>query len=122
MRGFGELESAIMDVMWSRAAPATVREMLHDLDRAREPAYTTVMTVMTILHDKGWLRRERDGRAWRYEPTITREAYAARLMREALDDSVDAEAVFTHFVQQASPRESDALRAALRRLVKGDEP
>lgn len=111
-----------MDVMWSRAAPATVREMLHDLDREREPAYTTVMTVMTILHDKGWLRRERDGRAWRYEPTITREAYAARLMREALDDSVDAEAVFTHFVQQTSPRESDALRAALRRLVKGDEP
>lgn len=120
MRGFGELESAIMDALWSRGESATVREVLESLDRDREPAYTTVMTVMSILYNKGWLRRERAGRAWRYEPTISREGYAAQLMREALDDSVDPEAVFTHFVRQASPQESDALRAALRRLTQGD--
>lgn len=120
MRGFGELESAIMDVMWSRAEPATVRDVLDELRGQRDRAYTTVMTVMGILHNKGWLRRERVGRAWRYEPTITREAYVARLMRDVLDDSVDAETVFTHFVEQASPEESQALRAALRRLLEGE--
>ncbi|MGH3431772.1 MAG: BlaI/MecI/CopY family transcriptional regulator, partial [Thermocrispum sp.] len=78
MRGFGELESAIMDVVWSRAEPATVREVLEALAGERDSAYTTVMTVMNILHRKGWLDRERAGRAWRYRPAMTREAYAAR--------------------------------------------
>ncbi|WP_317495951.1 BlaI/MecI/CopY family transcriptional regulator [Haloechinothrix sp. LS1_15] len=118
MRGFGELESAIMDVMWSRDEPATVREVLEELQQQRDLAYTTVMTVMGILHDKGWLRRERAGRAWRYEPTMSREAYAAHLMREALAEDVDAGAVFTHFVEQASPEESRALRAALGRFLE----
>ncbi len=43
-----------------------VREMVEDLHNDRALAYTTVMTVMENLHRKGWLRRERDGRAWRY--------------------------------------------------------
>ncbi|MDV6011844.1 BlaI/MecI/CopY family transcriptional regulator [Haloechinothrix sp. LS1_15] len=103
-----------MDVLWSLDTPATVRDVLEQLKPQRDPAYTTVMTVMGILHDKGWLHRERDGRAWRYEPTTTREEHAARLMREALGDDVDAGAVFAHFVAAASTEESEALREALR--------
>lgn len=118
MRGFGELESAIMDVMWSRAEPATVRDVLEELQGQRDSAYTTVMTVMNILHRKGWLDRERDGRAWRYAPTTTREAYAAQLMREALQDGADTEAVLAHFVTESTPEEADALRAALRRIAR----
>ncbi len=48
---------------------ALVREVVDDLSRDRSIACTTVMTVMENLHRKGWLRRQRDGRAWRYEPT-----------------------------------------------------
>lgn len=117
MRGFGELESAIMDVLWSRGEPATVREVLDELQGQRDSAYTTVMTVMGILHRKGWLSRERDGRAWRYAATTTREAYAARLMREALQEGVDTEAVLRHFLTEGTPDETKALRAALTRLV-----
>lgn len=118
MRGFGELESAIMDVMWLRGEPATVREVLDALSGERDSAYTTVMTVMSILHRKGWLSRERDGRAWRYTATTTREAYAARLMREALHDGADTNAVLAHFVAEATPEEAQALR----RLVEKGRP
>jgi predicted transcriptional regulator len=69
MRQFGELEAEIMDRLWAWSRPALVREVVDDLNRDRPLAYTTVMTVMENLHRKGWLRRERDGRAWRYEPT-----------------------------------------------------
>ena len=117
VRGFGDLEAAIMTSLWSRGEPATVREVLQDLSEQRSPAYTTVMTVMTILHRKGWLRREMDGRAWRYAPVLTREEYAARLMREALDESVDRAGVLARFVETVSEEESEALR----RLVEGRE-
>ena len=74
MRQFGELEAVIMDRLWEWGRPALVREVVEDLRRDRPLAYTTVMTVMENLHRKGWLRRERDGRAWRYEPTSSRSA------------------------------------------------
>lgn len=118
MRGFGELESAIMDVMWSRDEPAKVRDVLEALEGERDSAYTTVMTVMNILHRKGWLDRERSGRAWQYRPTMTREAYAAQLMREALHDGADTDAVLARFVTESTPEEAETLRAALRRLSR----
>lgn len=117
MRGFGELEAAIMVALWSRGTPMTVREVLEDLREQRDPAYTTVMTVLSILHRKGWLRRDLDGRAWRYAPVLSREQYAARLMREALDEGVDREAVLARFVEQVSEEETEALR----RLVQDGE-
>ena len=63
MRRFGELEAVIMDRLWQRGSPALVRDVVEDLQRDRTVAYTTVMTVMENLHRKGWLRRDRDGRA-----------------------------------------------------------
>src|ERR1051326_7193900 len=65
MRQFGELEAVIMERLWEWGRPALVREVVDDLARDRSIAYTTVMTVMENLHRKGWLRRQRDGRAWR---------------------------------------------------------
>ncbi|WP_222850141.1 BlaI/MecI/CopY family transcriptional regulator [Allosaccharopolyspora coralli] len=118
MRGFGELEAAIMDRVWSRGEPATVREVVEDLQEERAPAYTTVMTVMDILHRKGWLQRERDGRAYRYEATASREEHAARLMREALSEGQDTEAVLMHFMQDGTPEEARSLQSVLRKLAK----
>ena len=65
MRRFGELEAVIMDRLWEWERPVLVREMVDALHDDRPLAYTTVMTVMENLYRKGWLRRERDGRAWR---------------------------------------------------------
>jgi len=113
MRRFGELEAVIMDRLWQRGSPALVRDMVEDLQRDRTVAYTTVMTVMENLHRKGWLRRERDGRAWRYEPTGSRSGYTAALMDEALSTSQDRRSALTHFVLQMNPRDAAALREAL---------
>ena len=74
----GDLEQAVMDVLWSTDSGLTVREVLAGLT-GRDLAYTTVMTVLTRLTDKGVLHREQDGRAWRYRTSQTREQMTARL-------------------------------------------
>ncbi|MEU3400344.1 BlaI/MecI/CopY family transcriptional regulator [Streptomyces filamentosus] len=114
MRRLGELEAEIMDRLWAWQRPATVRELVDDINRDRRVAYTTVMTVADILHRKGWLRREKAGRAWLYEPVRSREEYTAGLMRDALGDSRDRPAALLRFVEAISDEDVAALDAALR--------
>ena len=113
MRQLGELEAVIMDRLWEWGRPALVREVLDDLRKDRPLAYTTVMTVMENLHRKGWLRRDRDGRAWRYEPTGSRSGYTAALMSDALATSTDRRTALAHFVLQMSPHDAELLQQAL---------
>src|ERR1700757_2015832 len=115
MRRFGELEAVIMDRLWERGQPMLVREMVDALHDDRALAYTTVMTVMENLYRKGWLRRERDGRAWRYEPTRSRSGYTAALMSDALATSADRRTALAHFVLQMSPHDAGLLQQALDR-------
>jgi len=117
MRGFGELEAVIMQRVWDHGRPVTVRELFDELVRERAIAYTTVMTTMDNLHRKGWLARAKEGKAYRYTATASREEYSARLMREALDDGGDTQAVLTHFVAQMDGDESEVLRAVVRALA-----
>jgi predicted transcriptional regulator len=116
VRGFGELEAVIMDRVWEHGEPVTVRALFDELSAERTIAYTTVMSTMDNLHRKGWLDRVRDGKAYRYTATASREQYSARLMREALADGGDAEVVLSHFLAQIGSGESDALRSVLRKL------
>ena len=109
MRQFGGLEAVIMERLWEWGKPALVRELVEDLRKDRPIAYTTVMTVMENLHRKGWLRRYRDGRAWRYEPTGSRSGYTAALMSEALNTSEDRRNALAHFVLQMSPHDAKLL-------------
>ncbi|MET8625636.1 BlaI/MecI/CopY family transcriptional regulator [Kitasatospora sp. NPDC004669] len=114
VRQLGELENAIMTRVWRWNRPVTVREVLLDLQSEREIAYTTVMTVLDKLHRKGWLRRERVGRAYRYEPVSSREAYTAALMNDAWATSDNPAAALVHFFGLMSPEQREALRDALR--------
>ena len=120
VRGFGELEATVMDRLWNRGpdATTTVREIFDELGAERHIAYTTVMSTMDNLHGKGWLSREREGKAYRYRPTLTREEHSARLMLEALSGGGHSEAVLNHFVTQIDAEESANLRNALRRLAR----
>ena len=113
-RRLGELENEVMTRLWHWNRPATVREVLEDLLRERELAYTTVMTVMDKLFQKGLLRREQDGRAFRYEPVSSREAYTAALMNDAWATSDNPAAALVHFFGMMSPEQQEALRDALR--------
>ena len=117
VRGFGDLEAVIMHKVWDHDGPVTVRELLDELLQERDIAYTTVMSTMDNLHRKGWLARAKDGKAYRYTATASREEYSARLMQEALADGGDTEMVLSHFVAQMDGEESDVLSAVLRRLT-----
>ena len=79
----------------------------------RNLAHTTVMTVLDRLAKKGFARRERDGRAWQYQPAATREAYVTELMLTALDQTGDRVAALARFAQSVSGSEAEVLRGAL---------
>ncbi|EHB55265.1 transcriptional repressor, CopY family [Mycolicibacterium rhodesiae JS60] len=119
VRGFGELEAVVMGRVWDHDPyTVTVREIFDELAAERRIAYTTVMSTMDNLHAKGWLDREKDGRAYRYWAVMTREEHTASLMREALEGGGRPELVLAHFVEQMDAEESEGLRTALRRLAR----
>src|SRR6201999_2826607 len=101
-----------MDVLWGTPQSLTVREVSAQLTE-RDLAHTTVMTVLDRLAKKGFARRERDGRAWRYRPTETREAYVAELMLTALEQTGDRDAALARFARSVSGSEAIVLRKAL---------
>jgi predicted transcriptional regulator len=117
-RGFGELEAVVMERVWSDDDAVTVREVFADLAARREIAYTTVMSTMDNLHRKGWLNRRREGRAYSYWPTMTREQRSANLMCDAFHSGGDAGLVLNFFLEQMSDEESAQLRAALRKAAR----
>ncbi|WSU51904.1 BlaI/MecI/CopY family transcriptional regulator [Streptomyces sp. NBC_01092] len=119
-RPLGELEDAVMTRVWKWNRPVTVREVLEDLQQERSIAYTTVMTVLDNLHQKGWVRREAEGRAYRYEAVSTRAAYAAALMNDAWSQSDNPAAALVAFFGMMSEEQRLALRDAVR-IVQGPE-
>lgn len=118
VHGFGELEAVLMQRIWDHGGTLTVRDLFEELREERNIAYTTVMSTMDHLYRKGWLARERDGKAYRYAPVASREEYSARLMREAMAAAGDTEAVLSHFVAQMDGTESAALRAVVAKLAE----
>lgn len=109
-----------MTRVWKWNRPVTVREVLEDLQQERSIAYTTVMTVLDNLHQKGWVRREAEGRAYRYEAVSTRAAYAAALMNDAWSQSDNPAAALVAFFGMMSEEQRQALRNAVR-IVQGPE-
>lgn len=125
----GDLERVVMEHLWALTtgtdAGVTVREVLDCFAGDREIAYTTVMTVLGRLANKGLVTRERDGRAWRYRPVGTRESLTAATMRRTLDDMrvTDRRAALVHFLDGATPEEIADLKDALAEIeARHDAP
>jgi predicted transcriptional regulator len=109
-----------MEILWQTESPLTVRQVSNGLGQ-RNLAHTTVMTVLDRLAKKGFARRQRDGRAWRYRPAETREAYVAELMLTALEQTGDRDAALARFARSVSGAEASVLREALARLDLGQD-
>ncbi|MFW5415934.1 BlaI/MecI/CopY family transcriptional regulator [Nocardiopsis sp. CNT-189] len=118
MNRLGDLERAVMEVLWQRSEPMTVREVGRALHE-RDLAHTTVMTVLDRLAKKGVVDRAREGRAWRYRPAASRESYVSELMFDALGQTGDRDAALAAFVRSMSDDEAEALRRVLGEI---DEP
>jgi predicted transcriptional regulator len=122
MARFGDLEAAIMDVVWAAGAPVRVREVSEQLNYDRPLAFNTVQTVMENLYRKGWLNRRKGGRAYWYEPVRSRDDYVAQLVTEALSVAEDPAATLVRLVGAMEPGEIASLRAALDAAVEQDGP
>ena len=107
-----------MDVLWEAPDPCTVRQVSEHLCE-RGLAHTTVMTVLDRLAKKGFARRERGGRAWRYRAAESREAYVTELMLSALDQTGDRQAALTRFARSVTGAEARMLRRALEAIGEG---
>lgn len=115
----GELEAEVMDVLWNRGGWSTPGEV-HEVLAAKRPlAYTTVMTILVRLWQKGRLERERDGRAYAYRPLQTREEHAATRMGELLVGVHDRPAALARFLQALPAADRDQLRRMLRSQAGG---
>src|SRR6195952_5660536 len=113
----GHLETAVLTVVAAAAEPQTVSQVQVRLDGA--PAYTTVMSTLARLAEKGALRRSLDGRAYRYElaaPTASIEqALSAPSMRRLMGDGADRAAVLARFVAELDADEEPMLSDLLAR-------
>ncbi len=109
----GELEQAVMAVLWESPGGATGREVLEALP-GPELAITTVLTVLDRLQRKGLVAREREGRAHRYAATHSRADFLSGLMADALNSSDDRGAVLARFVGSMDSGDTDVLRDLLR--------
>jgi BlaI family transcriptional regulator, penicillinase repressor len=105
-------ELEIMKVVWSRGH-ATVRDVHDVLLRERKVAYTTVMTMMSVLERKGHLKRKAVGRSFDYRPTKPERAVIASMVKEFVERVFggSAEPLLAHLVEdeQLSVEELDAL-------------
>ncbi len=118
-RPAGALEAEVMAVLraaGARRSPGQVRERLAARPRGGELSYSTVVTIVSRLHAKGLLARERAGRGFAYTP-VDPASLAAGQMSRALDAGVDHGAVLTRFVSGLSGRDAGLLR---RLLAGGD--
>ena len=109
----GQLEARVMDVLWDDGgwlAPGEVQTAL-----ATKPplAYTTVMTILVRLYEKGLVDRETRSRAWTYHPIETREQATATRMQALLARPGDRKLALASFVQGMSASERATLRRAL---------
>lgn len=114
-RGMGELEAEVMARLWSAGIPLTPSEVRDAL--GSELAYTTVMTILGRLWEKGLTQRERRGRAYAYWPTLSEAELAAQRMRAALDRTADREKTLAQFVDALSVKDERALRRILGSLT-----
>jgi len=119
-RPAGKLESEVLAALWAADGPMTPRDMQREL--GGELAYTTVMTTLTRLYEKGAVTRRRAGPAYAYAPVLDRAETAAARMRELLDAGEDREAVLARFVGSLSDADERVLAELLReeRDAEGD--
>ncbi|MCO1656030.1 BlaI/MecI/CopY family transcriptional regulator [Pseudonocardia humida] len=112
MPTLGELERAVMEILWSAGSPVTARDV-QDALGTRDLATTTVLTVLGRLERKGLVTRARVGRAHHYRAVSSREDHVAELMMDALDAAPDRGAALARFFGSMPAAERAALRDLL---------
>lgn len=115
-RAPGSLAAEVLAVLQAAdgaLSPGEVRERLAAADHPAVLSYSTVVTILSRLHDKGMADRHRVGRAYAYRAVADEAELAARRMRRVLDAEDDRGAVLARFVGDLSNRDEVLLRELL---------
>jgi BlaI family transcriptional regulator, penicillinase repressor len=110
-------ELSIMKVVWRLETP-TVRAVYEALRKTRPIAYTTVMTMMNVLEDKGYLEKKSNGRAHVYTPTKPRHQVVGAMVRDFVDRVFDgaSSSLLLHLARDS--RLSERQRKAVQRIIE----
>lgn len=110
-RALGALENEVLAILWSSDGPLTPAEVRER--HAGGLAYTTVMTILSRLHQKNLATRQSRGRAYEYSPVDSEVDFGARQLADTLAKVSDRPAVLSSFVDRLSAAEAKALLKAL---------
>jgi len=118
----GELETAVMELLW-RERKLTVNQVEERLRQRRQIAHTTVLTTLDRMHRKGYLTREKSGKAFVYTPRYSREEFERGLAQEVLGALLGGlgEPVLSTFVELVGEDEAklERLEELIRRKREG---
>lgn len=114
--GLTAVEQQIMEVLWSKQQ-ASVREIADEFNKSKKTAYTSVQTMCKVLHSKGLVEFHKQGRAFVYTPTISRQQAQSNALSHLLNQffSSSPQVLAEHLLQTDTLDESDldALQAAI---------
>ena len=104
-------ELEVLQVLWDEG-PATVRQVMERLNPARPRGYTTVMSLLDVMHDKGMLKRKSEGRAFVYSPKVDQTKTLGKMVQDLLSRAFQGSSstLVSHLLDQASP-DPDELKA-----------
>lgn len=120
MKVLGELESEIMEIIWREPQSVSVKDITLMLAKKRPIAYTTVMTVMTRLSNKGILNRHISGNSYIYQPKVSREKFVAIAVHGIFSSALSSlgEGVLAHFIKEIG-KINPARRKELIKILNG---
>lgn len=107
----GALEAEVLALLQTSGQAQTPGEVLQSLGDGL--SYSTVVTVLSRMFDKGLLTRSKQGRAYAYAPVADAHGLTARRMRQVLESDPDREAVLSRFVEDLPARDEELLRQFL---------
>jgi predicted transcriptional regulator len=117
-RAPGALEAEVLAILWGAEGPLAAADVQERL--GGDLAYTTVVTILSRLHEKGVADREKQGRSFRYHAVEDEPGLAARRMTNVLDSEPDRRSVLARFVSNLSKSDERELRKLLGKPGTGD--
>jgi predicted transcriptional regulator len=113
-------ELEVLQILWQQG-PSTVRQVMEQLGAQRPRGYTTVMSLMEVMYDKGMLSRKQQGRAYVYAPRKKQAETLGKMLHDLLRRAYQgsSSALVSHLLDQASPDAAE-LRE-IRRMIENHE-
>jgi len=111
----GELEQAIMDLLWDATEPMTANQVRDTLAQRQQsgPAITTVLTVLGRLHKKGFVVKDDSRRPHEFSAVTSREEHTVQLLNDVLGSAVDKHAVLARFIGGIDPSDAQKVQQLL---------